>query len=81
MRDAIYKGDVIHNNNPLLNTAMYNAYLKEFADNISIEKKLNRNKIDSLDALINALSEAMYYDFNMANFEMLVEQGQFGFGV
>lgn len=81
LRDAIYKGEVIHNNNPLLNTAMYNAYLKEFADNISIEKKLNRNKIDSLDALINALSEAMYYDFNMANFEALVEQGQFGFGV
>lgn len=81
LRDAIYKGDIIHQNNPLLNTAMYNAYMKEFADNIAIEKKMNRNKIDSLDALINAMSEAMYYDFGYSSFENMLEQGTFGFGV
>lgn len=81
LRDAIYKGDIIHQNNPLLNTAIYNAYMKEFADNIAIEKKMNRNKIDSLDALINAMSEAMYYDFGYSSFENMLEQGTFGFGV
>ncbi|QBZ69812.1 terminase large subunit [Enterococcus phage vB_EfaS_Ef5.4] len=81
LRDAIIKGEVIQTDNPLLNRAVYNAIMREFADNIAIEKAMNRNKIDPIDALINAMSEAMYFDYEYISFKELIEEGKFGFGV
>ena len=42
---------------------------------------MNRNKIDPIDALINAMSEAMYFDYEYISFKELIEEGKFGFGV
>lgn len=81
LRDAIIKGEVIQTDNPLLTRAVYNAIMREFADNIAIEKAMNRNKIDPIDALINAMSEAMYFDYEYISFKELIEEGKFGFGV
>lgn len=81
LRDAIIKQEVTHSDNPLLNRAVYNAVMREFADNIAIEKAMNRNKIDPIDALINAMSEAMYFDFNYISIKELIESGEYGYGV
>lgn len=81
LRDLIKKEEVMHANNPLLNRAMYNAIMKEFNDNIAIDKAMNRNKIDPIDALINAMSDAMYFDYNYISFQQMLEDGTYGFGV
>lgn len=81
LRDLIKKEEVMHANNPLLNRAMYNAIMKEFNDNIAIDKAMNRNKIDPVDALINAMSDAMYFDYSYVSFKKMLEDGTYGFGV
>ena len=81
LRDAIHKEEIIHNDNPLLNRAVYNAVMREFADNVAIEKAMNRNKIDPIDAVINAMTEAMYFDYNYISFKQMIEEGTYGFGV
>lgn len=81
LRDAIKKKEVMHSDNPLLNRAMYNAIIREFADNIAIEKAMNRNKIDPIDALINAMSDAMYFDYQYVSIKQMIEDGNYGFGV
>ena len=81
LRDLIKKEEVMHANNPLLNRAMYNAIMKEFNDNIAIDKAMNRNKIDPVDALINAMSDAMYFDYSYVSFQKMLENGTYGFGV
>lgn len=77
----IRSGKVKHFNNPLLTRAMYNAFTKESNDLIMIDKQVNRNKIDPLDALINAYSEAYFYEFQMTNYSEQYANGNFGFGL
>lgn len=81
LRELILRKEVIHNNNPLLNRALYNAILREVNDSIAIDKAMNRNKIDPLDALINAMSDAQYHDFDATTLQDLIDKGTFGFGV
>ena len=45
-----------------------------------IEKKMNRNKIDPLAALLNAYTRIMYFDFNEVTVDELVANGEYGFG-
>lgn len=77
----IRAGKVLHFNNPLLTRAMYNAFTKESNDLIMIDKQVNRNKIDPLDALINAYSEAYFYEFEEINWSERYASGDFGFGL
>ncbi|MEQ7035333.1 terminase TerL endonuclease subunit [Enterococcus durans] len=79
-RTDVIKGKTVHSNNPLLNRAIRNAITKENNDTIMIDKAMNRNKIDPLDALINAYTQAMYYDFDEEDINELIERGEYGFG-
>lgn len=80
LREFILRGEVIHTNNPLLNRAAYNAIIKEYNDSVAIDKKVNRNKIDALDAVINAMSDAQYHDFDAPTLQDLLDNNEFGFG-
>lgn len=79
-RTDVVKGKTVHSNNPLLNRAIRNAITKENNDTIMIDKAMNRNKIDPLDALINAYTQAMYHDFDEEDINELIERGEYGFG-
>ncbi|HFD0868892.1 TPA: terminase TerL endonuclease subunit [Enterococcus faecium] len=79
-RTDVIKGKTVHSNNPLLNRAIRNAIIKENNDTIMIDKAMNRNKIDPLDALINAYTQAMYHDFDEEDINELIERGEYGFG-
>ncbi|WP_275344824.1 terminase large subunit [Enterococcus faecium] len=79
-RTDVIKGKTVHSNNPLLNRAIRNAITKENNDTIMIDKAMNRNKIDPLDALINAYTQAMYHDFDAEDINELIERGEYGFG-
>lgn len=81
LRELIRRGEIIQDNNPLLTRAVYNAMLKEYNDSIAIDKAINRNKIDPLDAVINAMSDAQYHDFDAPSMQDLIDSGDFGFGV
>ena len=81
LREMIRKGDIIHTGNPLLTRAMYNAVLKETNDAIMIDKSMNRNKIDPVDAVINAMYDGQFHDFNSSSAQELYDNGQYGFGV
>jgi phage terminase large subunit-like protein len=81
LREFIRRGEVLHQSNPLLNRAVYNAVLKEFNDSIAIDKAMNRNKIDPLDAVINAMVDAQYHDFDAPSLQELFDNDEFGFGV
>lgn len=80
LRELIRRGEVMHTNNPLLNRAAYNAMIKEYNDSVAIDKQINRNKIDSLDAIINAMSDAQYHDYDAPTLQDLLDNGEFGFG-
>lgn len=80
LREFIRRGEVLHEGNPLLDRALYNAVLKEYNDSIAIDKSMNRNKIDPLDAVINAFSDAQYHDFDAPSLQDLIDSNQFGFG-
>ncbi|GER76656.1 MULTISPECIES: terminase large subunit [Enterococcus] len=79
-RTDVIKGKTVHSNNPLLNRAIRNAITKENNDTIMIDKAMNRNKIDPLDALINAYTQAMYHDFDEEDINELIKRGEYGFG-
>lgn len=80
LRTDVIQGKTVHSNNPLLNRAIRNAITKENNDTIMIDKAMNRNKIDPLDALINAYTQAMYHDFDEEDINELIEKGEYGFG-
>jgi phage terminase large subunit-like protein len=60
-RLQIYDRKMLHGPNPLLDIAVHNAVLKEDNDTIMINKRLNREKIDPVVALVDAHTEAMYH--------------------
>ncbi len=80
LRTDIIQGKTLHANNPLLNRAIRNAITKENNDTIMIDKSMNRSKIDPIDALINAYTQAMYHDFDEEDINELIERGEYGFG-
>ncbi|MCE4957264.1 terminase TerL endonuclease subunit [Macrococcoides caseolyticum] len=63
-RYDVLQNRVKHSNNELLNIAVRNAVVKTVNDNVLINKKMNRKKIDSIVALINAYTEAQFYKSN-----------------
>lgn len=81
LREKIRRGEMVHQNNPLLTRAAYNALLKEVNDSVAIDKSMNRNKIDPLDAIINAMVDAQYHDFDAPTLQDLIDSEEFGFGM
>ena len=70
----------MHNNNPLLTRAAYNAELREYNDAYAIDKSINRNKIDAMDAIINCMVDAQYHDFEAPSLQDLIDSDAFGLG-
>lgn len=54
---------ISHSTNPLLDIAVYNAITKENNDAIMLDKKMNRQKIDPIAAVINSFSEAQWHEW------------------
>lgn len=81
LRDLILRKEIMHNNNPLLTRAAYNAQLREYNDAYAIDKAINRNKIDAIDAIINCMVDAQYHDFDALSLNDLIDSGSFGFGL
>ena len=80
LRDLILRKEIMHNNNPLLTRAAYNAELREYNDAYAIDKSINRNKIDAMDAIINCMVDAQYHDFEAPSLQDLIDSDAFGFG-
>ena len=80
LRDLILRKEIMQANNPLLTRAAYNAQLREYNDAYAIDKAINRNKIDAIDAIINCMTEAQYHDFDALSMQDLIDSGDFGFG-
>lgn len=80
LRDLILRKEIMHANNPLLTRAAYNAQLREYNDAYAIDKAINRNKIDAIDAIINCMTDAQYHDFDALSMQDLIDSGDFGFG-
>ena len=79
-KEDILNKVAIHGENPLLTRAINNAIVVEQNDAWMIDKKMNRNKIDPLAALLNAYTRIMYFDFNEVTVDELVANGEYGFG-
>lgn len=76
----VLNNKVIHNSNPLLDRAIYNAITIEDNDLVQIDKTTNRNKIDPLMALIDAYSEAMYHDLETIDINDEIAEHGYSFG-
>lgn len=60
-RLQIFDRKMTHAKNPLLDIAVHNAVVHQENDTIMINKKLNREKIDPIVAMMDAHTEAMYH--------------------
>lgn len=63
-RKFVQDGDVIHQDNELLDIAVYNAIVRQVNDAVMLDKSMYRNKIDPLAALIDAFFRAYLHDFS-----------------
>ena len=63
-RDTTYAGRVHYLPDPLLNYSMSNAVTKRNQGFIKIDKEVNNDKIDPVDALICGFKLAMYHEFD-----------------
>lgn len=62
-RDEVYKANVKHVENPVLNYAVYNAVVVERDGLIKIDKSANEQRIDPVDATLCAFKMAQYHEF------------------
>lgn len=59
----VFEGKIIHDGNPNLNIAINNAIVKSDNNgNIILDKKLNREKIDPIVALVTGFTQAMHHE-------------------
>lgn len=65
-RKLVQDKQIIHTDNRLLEIAVNNAIVQEVNDAVIIDKKMYRNKIDPLAALMDAFTQAYLYDFENA---------------
>lgn len=68
-RYDIIEGRVVHSSNPLLTMSVNNARIKTVNDNVLINKSKARNKIDPIVALMNAYTDAQYYEHTKPSLE------------
>ncbi|MBC6133915.1 terminase large subunit [Listeria booriae] len=62
LRLGVIDKKITHSGNMLLTIAVNNAVLDKVNDAQKISKKVNREKIDPIIAVVNAWTEAMFYD-------------------
>ncbi|WAH38610.1 terminase large subunit [Alicyclobacillus dauci] len=69
-RAEVYKGNVLHENDPLLTWAIGNAITRVDAqENIMLDKARSTNRIDPIAAVINAFSRAMGHESKESVYE------------
>ncbi|WP_290033552.1 terminase large subunit [Ligilactobacillus cholophilus] len=81
-REKLYNGKIKHYNNKILSYSISNAILKVDNNGVIIDKARNSNRIDPVDALLNAYVACMnYFDNEEANKqrEEIINQGAFIF--
>lgn len=65
-REKVYEGKVVYDGDPLLDWAISNAVIKmDDQENMMISKKVSKNRIDPVAAIINAYARAMYDDHSV----------------
>lgn len=70
---------VVHSNNNLLTIAVNNAILiRDGEDNVKINKKMNRQKIDPIISVITAFAEARMHEFQK-DWSEIYSSDEFGF--
>lgn len=75
----LFEKKILHNGNPNLEIAVNNAIVKSDNNgNIILDKKVNRNKIDAIVAVVTAYSQAMFHEYDN-NFEEYILSDDFGF--
>lgn len=88
LRMQIFDKRITHDDNQILESSFTNAILLEDNNGIKVDKAKNANKIDPVDAVIDAFTQAMYYfeedhedDIRMNNDELnaFFKSDQFSF--
>lgn len=75
----VFEGKIIHDGNPNLNIAINNAVVKSDNNgNIILDKRLNREKIDPIVALVTGFTQAMHHEEG-GNLEDYIMSDSFGF--
>ena len=70
-RERVYSKNVLHNNDPVLNWAMSNAVEHiDASENIKLDKKKSKERIDPVVAIINAYAQAIFAlpDVNISDY-------------
>jgi phage terminase large subunit-like protein len=75
----VLEGNILHLGNPLLDIAINNSVLTSINDAVMIDKKVNRNKIDPIAALINGWVIALDYEFNEKDLNEFYNSEDFSF--
>lgn len=74
-RELVYKGMIIHDDNPVLNWAMGNAVAKtDDEENIKLSKKLSTERIDPVASLIDAHVHCQFHYQNGDVNEMVTDE-------
>ena len=61
LQESFATGKITHFNDPILEKALLNAVIKEDKIGIQVDKDKATLKIDAVDALIDAMYQAMYH--------------------
>lgn len=64
-RKFVQNKQIVHGDNRLLEIAVNNAIVKETNDAVILDKTMYRNKIDPLAALLDAMTQAYNYNFDL----------------
>ena len=65
-REEVYKKNVVHEKDGLLNFCMSNAVLKEDNNkNFKIDKQRSKDKIDPVDAIMNIATRIFFDEYNV----------------
>jgi phage terminase large subunit-like protein len=75
----VFEKNILHNGNPNISIGVNNAVVKyDNNSNIILDKKVNRNKIDTIVAITTAFNQAMFHEYDN-NLEDYILSDDFGF--
>ncbi|WP_222717485.1 terminase large subunit [Listeria portnoyi] len=78
-KDDVLNGKVMHMGNQLLSAAVHNAILESNNNGVRIDKSKNSNKIDPLDALLDAYAICFLEEFTEPLDDDYIMNGNFSF--
>lgn len=78
VQEEFVKRNIVIENDPILQTGLTNAVVVSDNNGIKVDKNKATQKIDSVDAFINAMYEAMFYFTEFTNVDEKVTKSPFG---